>query len=574
MSQLRVLLYKEWRDQRALVVGSLLLCVLLIAVAKLLGGPRFDPVIRMKYVLPSCLALFAVVLAVESITRDAQKRVEHTLGRLPASRGVVWCAKICFVALSFLGSLAVLAALEQGLRLLEHKPLPPGTPALISTPLLSVIAAAAAACLAAACILKRSLPAAFLGLVLLAAVPCLAFELPPGLLAIDWATVVLCSWTPAAFSVLACGALLLGSLLAFRVRRVDGAWMRRAAAVALGTSIVLVPALAETAREQAWAFDIELFSPRATISEVVPSPDGRFAAIEVEQEWKARDNWSAVICTGSDTGEQTRREVWILDRSTGKCSEIDGRFRWLLGSAWDESGRLVASSSSGTFGCRSFFRDHIDPLTATVVESREVNPARELHPWYWKQTAGTDCVLRWKSAVLRVPKDSLLVPSPQPGVVFQEQDGFLVRHELAPDSTTRLLALGSSGELRFLAPSPDGALLWVNPPHGARRIIDACTGELVHEFQGRDCYAGWSQVPGRICLVWTGEEYSALNEDGSQTPMPARGWGWEQLGLDRPAERGGVIEWGPDRLVAWFPDRIECMNIDGSERQVLYQTRP
>src|SRR6185436_6968628 len=62
--RLRALLYKEWRDQRALVVGTLVLCVLLIVFGRILGGKRFDAELR-SLILAGCLGLFAILLATE-----------------------------------------------------------------------------------------------------------------------------------------------------------------------------------------------------------------------------------------------------------------------------------------------------------------------------------------------------------------------------------------------------------------------------------------------------------------------------------------------------------------------------
>ena len=71
----------------------------------------------------------------------------------------------------------------------------------------------------------------------------------------------------------------------------------------------------------------------------------------------------------------------------------------------------------------------------------------------------------------------------------------------------------------------------------------------------------WSTIPGRVCVVWhSGETFTALNEDGSETPLP----GFES----------GYREVGPDHILRCEPQRIECMKLDGSEREVLYETRP
>jgi hypothetical protein len=150
--------------------------------------------------------------------------------------------------------------------------------------------------------------------------------------------------------------------------------------------------------------------------------------------------------------------------------------------------------------------------------------------------------------------------------VFHEEHGFVVRHELDPECTTRLVALGVPPlevpePFHLVLPSPDGRLLYVQSAPDDRRLIDACDGHLVLRFDMQSGWCGWSEVPGRLCIVsHLGESFSALNEDGSETPLP---------GFDISCH-----EFGPDRLLCYDEQHIECMKLDGSEREVLYQARP
>lgn len=559
MSKLRILLYKEWRDQRALVIGALLVCVLLIVSAKLLVGVRFDAEIRTRFVLPACYGVFAVLLATESIAREVHSGVERTLLRLPVSRELVWLAKALFVVLGSALGLLVLGLLEIVLRLAERAP----ALVVIEPLVLPVIAAVATASFVAACVLRRSLPAAFLGLLLVGLVPLTAYALPP-LRLTEWVDLILCSWTPAGLSILGVPAFLLGSLFAFRVRRADALGLRRAARACAGAAIVLVPAFAGTARSSAWAFDIVPFSRTAEICSTSPSPDGRFLAVQAEQEWDPSSEWTPAPRPQHGFSRRMRWEVWILDRTTGRWSEIDGRFRMFFGpGTWDARGRLLTLSTDGAFGRGDFSLEHIDPASGAIANSRVLALDEVLASWYWRDTTRDERVLTWKAKGLgvRVPKSALLVPSPQPGIVFHEQDGFLVRHELDPDCTTRLAALGRPNEFRVLAPSPDGSLLFLYESQDDRCLLDACTGEVVRRFDAHEAPAGWSNLPGRI--YWVLREdlgYCALNEDGSLTPLPAFDPSWQEL--------------GPDHLFHRDPQRIECMKLDGSERQVLYQARP
>jgi len=122
-------------------------------------------------------------------------------------------------------------------------------------------------------------------------------------------------------------------------------------------------------------------------------------------------------------------------------------------------------------------------------------------------------------------------------------------------------ALGVREAFHLVHPSPDGRLLYIQSAPDDRRLIDACDGHLVRRFDMQTGWCGWSGIPGRLCIVWhLGDVFSALNEDGSETPLP----GFES----------GCHEFGPDRLLRYDEQHIECMKLDGSEREVLYQARP
>ncbi len=560
MKQLRTLLYKEWRDQRALIFISLALCVLVFVLGKVLGGKRFSPEVRSQ-VLTVCLGLFAMLMATETIAREAQNGVGRTLARLPVSRTVAWVAKASFVALASTGVYVLLTLAELILRTTEpRRALPPH---VILPEVLILIAAVTAACFVAVCVLRRSLPAAFLGLMLVASVPALAYFLPP-LHITEWVDVVLCSWTPQGFAGVGIAACLLGSLLAFRVRRIDRFGVRRAAAGAIGLGIVLVPVFAGTARSSAWALDITPYSRTAKITFAIPSPDGRFIAIQAEQDWDPSSNWLRGPEPKPGFASRWRREVWILDRSTGALNQIDERYRFFKNGepAWDEHGLLSTISTAGAFGGRDSAVERIDPRSGRVVSARDEDISKAVLPWWRNESAGKDFVLRWpaKNLEVRARENMLLRATSEPGVVFHDQDGFLVRHQLDSDCVTRLVALQGPSEQRFLILSEDGRLLYLT--QGLEKwILDACDGRIIREFDHDSGWCGWSAIPGRVCIVWhSGDTFTALNEDGTETPLP----GFES----------GNREVGPDHILRCEPQRLECMKLDGSEREVLYEARP
>jgi hypothetical protein len=506
------------------------------------------------------LTAFTLVLATESIVRDVQSGVEGTLLRLPVPRGRAWSAKFLSVALASLAFSALLTLIEMLLRVSEHHSAIDGLFAMLEPTWWWLNAAVGAACAASACVVRRSLPAAFLGLVLVAGIPLIAMALPDGH-AREWLDVLLNSWTPAALSAVACGAFLLGSFLAYRVRRSDALGLRRAIGVATGAGIVLLPTLAGTAHAQSWAFDIVPFSKTAEIQWISPSPDGRFLAVQAVQHWYARDNWIQLSERETGSRQRSRYEVWILDLTTRDWKEIDDRYRDIGGiDDWSAAGTLLTGSTECHFGDGEVIVERVDPSTGRIVSSHSNSVPEDLGQWHAERSLGSDTILRWKAngRELRLPNRGLMRPSTQPGVVFHESDGFLVRHELAHDTTTRLIELGTD-RVSLVRVSPDGRFLHLVNANTSR-ILDASTGVVVHDLEHGPGFADWSRVPGRVALLCAGRMvWTALLEDGSLVQLPVQ------------ALR--CLELGSDRLLAFDEHHIECMNLDGSERKTLYEAK-
>ncbi len=569
MNKLRVLLYKEWRDQRALCIGGLTLCILLAVSARILVGERFGPDLRTHTVLPVCLCVFAVAVATEAIVRDAQNGVDRTLRQLSAPLVRVWLAKFLFTEVATAGCLAVLVVLESALRLSEHQPALVGVVAITLSRGLLPTAAIAAVCMACACVLRRSLPAALIGSAMLFVVPFLAFSLPIGR-GTEWIDLVLGSGNIDELSAVVCTAALLAAVLAFRVRRPDALGLRRAAGAAIGAGVVLVPLVAGSARNAAWAFDILPFSRTAEIEYVSPSPDGKYLALEVRQMWTPRDNWFPL--TGSRTGNgcRVRKEVWILDRATKVLREIDDRFRaFPMDVPWDSDGHLVTVSTPGAFGDGDYLAERVDVGTGQVISSHpeteqdSLGYCRGLATWCTETRRREGRVLRWeeKGVELCLPSGVLYSPSPQPGVVFHEDHGYLVRHELDPDSTTRLAELPDPNR-SFQRISPDGRYLLL--VRGVLKcILDARDGRVVYECNRSIGIVEWSRVPGRLGIFCNGpDSWCALDEDGTLTTLPVNAGYCQELDGEH------LITFG------CYATRIECVRRDGSQRETLYEARP
>jgi hypothetical protein len=413
--------------------------------------------------------------------------------------------------------------------------------------------------MAAACVVKRSLPAAIVGLAAVATVPLLAMTLPVTR-ATEWIDLCFNSWKPADLASVGALAFGLGSLFAFATRRADVWAVRRATSAIAGAALVLGPTFGATMRNVAWALDIERGSAHATISRVEPSRDGRFIAVEVLQEWAPRVEW--LTLSGSNTGSRcrVRREVWILDRGTDKWNEIDDRYRVLVDSpAWDERGGLQTISLSGSFGEDPMVLERINPDTGGVTGEVTHDLGVSLGNWCSCTESEGGSVLTWKAKriQLRLPKEAREKCARQPGVVFHEQDGYVVRHQLEPDCVTRLLAVGAVPGSTWIV-TPDDSMLY---DFRHRVLVDACDGHVVHAFDESSHFYGRSRTPGRIGWVLHGGDlFTILNDDGSETPLPIDSFWWQELGLDA--------------LLRADEHSIESMKLDGSERKVLYQASP
>ncbi len=566
MKQFQALLYKEWRDQRALLAGMYVLCVLLVVVARLVAGRQFTPQFREATMLQACLAVIVVVLAVESVVRDHQGRVDETLARLPIRTAPGWAAKIVFVALAACAVLAGLVLLEAVMLLVEGHPLLGGLLSMIQPAWWCAIAALGASCHACAYALRRSLPAALLGIALIVGVPLAAGMLPVGR-ATEIVDLFLASWTPVGIGALLCTAFLLGSLLARGVRRPDVLGWRRPAGAMLGVGLVLGPAFANSMRLGQWAFDIVPFSRSAEVKSVWPSPDGRYIAMQMTQNWAPRRDWLPLTGSRTGTNGRTRFEVWILDSQTGEVQEVDERFRaFPMDDPWDAQGRLATVSTTGAFGDGECTAERIDPATATVVASHPESESDSqdyrygFDRWLERTSDGDQRVysLRGTRLELRLPPDVVPKPSPEPGVLFYSRDRALVRYEFEGRSSRTLAESLSSNDSSFEV-SPDGRYLQLRN-HGRTTVLDSKLGLLVAELP-RESGFQWSRIPGRIGYVCSSRSGAwfreMLLEDGAWKELPGLG--------DRRAR-----EFGDDHMLAVHNSNVECVKLDGTERHVLY----
>lgn len=563
MSRLSILLYKEWRDQRALALAGAALCAAFLVVARLVNSEMFEATLRERLVVPSCVALFALVLAIEGITRDAQNGFEETLARMPIGRGALWVSKALFVVLAASALLALLTCVELGNRAFENGAELSDALDVLAQPLAWTIAASlAAACAGWACVLRRSLPAAFLGAASLGALPFLVWMLPVGR-ARELLELSLCSWRAGEITALACVAFVAGGLVAYRLRAVDRFGVKRTLAFAAGPFVLLLPALATSAARASDALDIVPFSPGVEIVWLSPSPDGRHVAMQVQRVWTPRDNWIAV--SGSRTGDRVRvrHELWILDPWTGDVREIDERFRSFGGDEpWDDQGRVLAMSLPGSFGDGETTVELIDPSTARVVASRpDIAPADR-----GGRARGEAFGMRrgWSRRALAEQLglssgDTFTAVAPLSNVLFHVQDGVLVRHEIEPERVVPLFELEKPLELPLKA-SPDGRWLLVRDGRDAL-ILDGNDGRVFHRCTFPEHFVDWATQSGSVAMIVRGDhEWVRLEPNGTFTELSNGVWGF-------------CVELDRDHALVHDRERITRIDASTRERHVVYEPR-
>ncbi len=434
-----------------------------------------------------------------------------------------------------------------------------------------------------ACVLRRALPAAILGACVLTALPLLAGWAESERLH-DRLFVFLTYWSPAALGFLACAAFLLGSLSAFSVRGADRTGLRRGSALLVAVVLVLAPTLLASVRAASTGIHIALHDPAAHISEVIPSPNGRFLAVQVGKDWHLSSDWLAI--TGTDSpARRFMGAVWILDLSRETWRDLPGGYSAVsreyycgfeLG-PWDSRGRLAIYTAEGALGSGIQKAQLIDPVSLAAPFSIDLNTdsldrlraEAGFESWYALVEASTETrkVLRWSATGLEMQLfgREAFAASPEPGIVFFQRAGELVRHDMATECEIVLRTLPYELQRgNGFRVSPDGRHLALRGS-GGYTIIDASDGHTVAELPQGAWFNGWSRVPGRLGLVCVSSArcetgWCVLDEHGELHPLPTS--------MPRCAELG------PDMLLAYDGQRIERVSIDGRQHEVLYEARP
>lgn len=568
MNVWRALWWKEARDHRVLFATCALLYVALLAGAELVLSDGFDATLRLGAIHPAALLVVAAAFAAEALAHDATSGVETTLTRLPVARWKLWSAKASFVVAALAGFELVAFAAELVLASFE----PPADTSRL-TPLFAWWLAAllaTASVLAAASLLRRTLPAALVGI----GVPVLIGWLVLGserVPNVDLLGRVASASGPLGVALTLTAALCVASVAAYCVARFDRFGMRRAGAFAAGGMCVVAPPLAWTFASTSSRADLAPFTRGVSIWNVSPSPDGRYVALQAERVAKLDGDWPTLSRESwLSRAELSRLEVWILDRATGECRELDERWRSIWSPSrrgwsapeWTSDGRLLTVSAPGTFGSGEYRYELVDPRTAQVVESFGDDPdALELaagipSSWYRLERVGNHSVLALAdgSHGVRLRDDQRVTLSPELGIAFyRDEDGALLRKNLV-DGSERVFA-PIDGEFNGRPRvSPDGR--WVAIQEREKLSIrGARDGELVFGPE-QGVLVEWSRH-GRLATIANRDGTFALGLDGSRFSVP----------------KGSPIECGADGFLTCLPDRVEWRSSDGARVETIYAVR-
>jgi hypothetical protein len=163
---MRSLIAKEWRENRALILGLLLLAPLAsLAFKALAPGWAWRGLESMGVLLPGLLGLCTLAIAADLVGGDAGSGRIRFLAALPVRPTTIWAAKVAFLVLSATLYLGYCIAMEVAIFFLSGRSpvVLLSTEALANDWLLLVIAAGGAATLFWSTLLDRGLATAIAG---------------------------------------------------------------------------------------------------------------------------------------------------------------------------------------------------------------------------------------------------------------------------------------------------------------------------------------------------------------------------------------------------------------------------
>lgn len=336
---MRALIAKEWRENRALLLGFLAVApVLSLGLKWLVHGRSGGAVAAASalYFLPGMVGLFLVAVASDLIAADvASGRIEF-LAALPVRLGKVWAAKCLFLLGAGAAYAVFLAALESVFVPLWGESASSlltafGVSHLVWCVLLLLLATAT---LFMSALIDRGFAAALAAALLLAG--------------LFWGTKALGSSVEilgvvhrrdAVFLfavVLVAAALLLGSFLAFTRGRIHlGARVRRVV-LAFGALLLVAapPAVWAEASIRSWA-DLSPDDPDVYLHLQGVSPDRRYVLVSAEPRGDGP--------FGARPGASRPRELWSVPLDGGEVWEIEPMPQTVRG--FEEEGHVALLST-------------------------------------------------------------------------------------------------------------------------------------------------------------------------------------------------------------------------------------
>ncbi|MCP3916502.1 MAG: hypothetical protein GY711_13170 [bacterium] len=562
MRRTAALLWKEWRDHRALVFLFALLAPFAVwaTQAAWIEDPA-DPMIG-SVILPAIAVLFAAVLTAEALCADFASGAADALGRLPVSPRTLFGTKLAFVALVF-PALLVWITFGEHLRRIAfgHDVELLWGEVLLSRFIWLIGATATMAVAACASLLRRGFPAVLAGSLMVLGSLVLVSRANDGAGP---------TWVQAALETWGLGLVLGTASVAFLCTAVGAysPWTkardaRRIATGALCFCIVGLPAFATGLVRYRSDTSLQPGDP-VTVQRSAPSPDGRYVALQVGRSAP----WPGA----------TLEAVWLLHVKTHEIRVLPGMQLCMpvwhaMDSTWSRAGELVCIDK-GDEPCIAW----IEPTTGTVVRTRELvdwpkflddvySPAWcEIETGERAEDGAREYSLHWPKTGQHRTVHSWRRPHPtrRSGEAFYLDDRDLMR--CTPEGTVERVLSG--GEFRPVV-APDGSLALFRDEDRLWHVVETRTGTDVLD-PGDWGLFGWTSR-GRSAGVFQNRskegEFAIVGELGVRNlVIPG-----DRLYELNPTPDGGFVahrEWreGDDRDY-----RIERLDASGRVLEVLYE---
>ena len=553
------LMGREWRALRGTALGLVLLSPLLIDLMAWQAsvsewGWKSD--LRARWILPIVAGLAWSVLCARAFADGPDTR--SGLSHAAVSRAAVVLAKFVIASLIALGITGTLVLVEYLRALADTEHLDVflrGLSRVQPVQLLGAALAAGGAALAGA-LGARAFPATVIG-VAIGILPLNAiggtFAGPIGLLLQALPDIAL--WGPAVL------AAPLAAGLAFRIGPTrPGDRLRSAGLAALGLGLVLGCAGLVVVREHSKALVPRL--DRGYVHRFSPSPDGKYVALELTQEWR---HWRR-------QGQDRVSFTWVLDSDTGEARHaFDAGYELTLlagppfGTSWVDAAHLKVRREVGE-----------DRIMDLDLRTGEFAPGMWLHS-RWGSTEGSgpgQWTLWWRDhepEEQELPAAHFARRSSREGqVLLLSSEGRLLRYDVSTSATSVLMEGVDLDRFQTVNEFAGGPVVLEYCGEDVLSyecwVLDPDDGRVLHKTEpGWHVYA-W---PGIANLVVVTEPVDNHNNQGAYR---FRFVGTEgSTDYTRPDYLGYIQALGPDRLIARDGlGRLVVLDPTGRQERVLF----